>query len=118
MDRKTELELLEDTSVEDLIEPIQPLAELIGLENLLKISHYTNGTEIYIPPPAALLKKARNRKIKEEYNGYNTKELSKKYSVTEEHIKRIIRGYNPQQMDIFECFDENGNLRKSSKNSE
>ena len=107
-----EKELLEDTKIEDLLETIQPIAELIGLENLYKISRYANGTELYIPPPTSILKKARNRKIKEEYNGYNSKEISKKYEISEEQVRKIIREYDPTQMSIFECYDENGKLRE------
>lgn len=112
MNRKIEEELMKDTTIEDLIETIQPIAELIGLENLLKISHYANGTEIYIPPPSSILRNARNRRIKKEYNGYNSKELSIKYGISEEQVRKIIRRYDPAQMSLFECFDENGNLRK------
>lgn len=111
MNKKIEEELLADTSIDDLLETIQPIAEIIGIEKLLEVSHYTNGTEIYIPPPSSILKKARNRKIKEEYNGYNSKEISKKYEISEEQVRKIIRGYDPAQMDIFECFDESGNLK-------
>lgn len=112
LDKKIEKELLEDTRIEDLSELSQAIAELIGLENLLKLSHFANGTEIYISPPSAILKKARNRKIRSEYNGYNSKELSKKYGISEDHMKTIIKEYDPKQMNIFDVFDSDGKLKK------
>lgn len=106
-----EKELLEDTSVEDLPEEMQTIAGLIGIENVLKLSHYVKGGKIYIPIPEALLRKARNRKIKEEYDGYNCRELAERWDITEDHVRKILRDYNPQQMNIFEVFDSEGRLQ-------
>lgn len=106
-----EAELIDDTTIEDLPEEMQTIAELIGLKNLLKLSHYVNGGKIYIPIPESLLRKARNRKIKEEYTGFNCKEISERFGITEDHVRKILRGYTPQQMNIFDVFDNEGNLR-------
>lgn len=111
MEEGMEKELLEDTKIEELQEEMQAIANLIGLENLLKLSHYVNGSQIYIPIPEAILRKARNRKIKAEYNGCNTKELSQKWHITEDRVKKILCDYNPKQMNIFDVFDESGKLR-------
>lgn len=110
MNKKTQKELLKELRQEDLTETVQMIAKIIGKEKLLELSYYVNGTEIYIPPPDTLLKNPRNRKLREEYNGYNAKELAKKYDLTEDYVKKLMRTFDPKQMSIFECFDKDGKL--------
>lgn len=106
MDEGMEKKLLADTKIEELPEEMQTVAQLIGLENLLKLSHYANGSRIYIPGPEMLLKHARNRQIKTEFNGYNYKELSIQWNLSEEHIRKILREYDPQQINIFDILSQ------------
>lgn len=112
MDEEMEKRLLADTKIEELSEEIQVIANLIGLENLLKLSHYANGSQIYIPIPETILRKARNREIKKQYNGCNKKEISQMWEITENQVEKILRGYNPKQMDIFDVWDSNGRLKE------
>ena len=91
MDKQTELKLVEKTKLEDLPEEMQTISNLIGFDNLLKLSHYANGSRIYIPNPEMLLKKARYQQIKDEFNGCNLKKLSIRWGMSEEHIRKILR---------------------------
>ena len=102
MEKRIEMKLLNEAKIEDLQENMQVIAEMIGLENLYKLSQYANGSELYIPIPESLLRNVRNRKIKEEYNGYNEKNLAIKYSLTEKQIRNILGEYDPKQVTIFE----------------
>lgn len=111
MDDRLLNELLALTKVNDLPDSMQPVAELIGMDNLLKLSKYVSGSEIYIPIPETLVRKARNAKILEEYNGYNAKVLAKKYGITEDMIKKIVHGYEPTQYSIYDLFDKDGQLK-------
>ena len=65
------------------------VAEIIGRENTKKLMYEFGGTIIYIPKDG--FKSERDEKILEEYDGYNTKRLAKKYDLCEKQIKNIIR---------------------------
>ena len=102
MNQELERELIKETTIEDVPEKFRPFVELVGIENVIKLSKYALGDEIYFPKPDTIIRKARNRRIKEEYTGYNEKELAKRYDVTIEQIKKILRDCNPQQISIFD----------------
>lgn len=84
-------EWISELSLDMMSEVHRELAEIIGIENFLKLVMYTGGTSIYIPKAEHILCTIRDKKIKEEYKGDNFKELSKKYGLTERWIREIIR---------------------------
>lgn len=100
MDKRLEERLIAETQIKDVPENFQAIAQLIGIDNMIKLARYCQGAEIYFPKPETIYRQVRNRHIKDEYNGYNEKELAIRYDVTIEQIKRILRGYNPQQMSF------------------
>ena len=71
--------------MEDISENLHGLIKIIGMENFLKVSKALGGSSIYIPMAE------RNRQITKEYNGKNTKELSKKYNLTKQQIEKLVR---------------------------
>lgn len=85
-------ELIEKADISDIPETYQPVAKLIGIGNFVKLCMYAMGDEIYFPTPERALRVTRNRLIMEEYNGYNAVELSRKYNLTSQCIKAILRG--------------------------
>ncbi len=66
------------------------IAEQIGTDNLLKLSMLIGGSTFYLPRKERLLRHLRDIKIREEYNGYNTAELSRKYDVSQRWVQQII----------------------------
>ena len=84
-------ELIADTSLEDVGESCRPLVEMIGLENVLKLSAYSMGDKIYFPKVERLIAPARNRRIRKEYNGFNIKELAQAYDLTTNQIMNIVK---------------------------
>lgn len=66
------------------------IMQLIGLDNFLKICEYCGGENFYFPSFRAINTLDRNTKIRDEYNGKNIKLLSRKYSICERQIRRII----------------------------
>nr|DAZ33160.1 MAG TPA: Mor transcription activator family [Caudoviricetes sp.] len=66
------------------------IAEQIGTDNLLKLSMLIGGSTFYLPRKERLLRPLRDIKIREEYNGYNTAELSRKYDVSQRWVQQII----------------------------
>lgn len=76
---------------EELKQRHKEYAELIGIENLMKLSHTFGGTSIYIPKEKELLKDFKYKQIAKEFTGKNAKELARKYHLSERTIYRIIK---------------------------
>nr|WP_207729150.1 Mor transcription activator family protein [Hungatella hominis] len=95
-------ELAAETTMEDIADSCKPLVEMIGLGNVIKLSQYFMGDKIYLPKAERILSPARNRRIRREYNGENTKELAQDYDLTTNQILQIVRDLDPQQTSIFD----------------
>lgn len=74
-------------TVDDLDGEQREIAECIGLESYLKLVEHFGGTSIYIQKSD---KSARDREIKELFNGYNYKTLARKFGLSESQIRRIL----------------------------
>ena len=48
------------------------------------------GNPVYVPKAETVLKEIREREIKENFNGKNYRELSKKYGISEMTVRRIV----------------------------
>jgi len=66
------------------------IAEEIGTDNLLKLSILIGGISFYMPKKESILRPVRDIKICEEYNGYNSDELCRKYNVSERWVREVI----------------------------
>lgn len=102
MDKALEEKLLAETVLEDIPDRYQKVAELIGVENMVKLSRLTMGAEVYFPKVESIYREARNRNIRKEYTGYNGIELARKYDLTIDQIGRILKDYNPRQLSLFD----------------
>lgn len=102
---------------EDLIEAseiYELMIELIGFENTLKLAEVFSGETVFFKKLETLGRPGRNRKILEEFNGYNFKELGKKYGLTEIAIRHICKDHilrvrNRPGDDQLTFFDELSN---------
>lgn len=65
------------------------IAEEIGMDNLLKLAALVGGSTLYLPQRNRILRPLRDRKIREEYNGYNAVALARKYDVTQRWVRQI-----------------------------
>lgn len=81
----------EDIELSDLNEQHRELADIIGIDNLLKLASHFGGTQIYIPQIDKLLKNVKYKNVIEEFDGYNIRQLSKKYNVSESTVYRLVR---------------------------
>lgn len=84
-------ELIEDTTIEDIGERYRGIVELIGIRKFILLSNYARGDELYFPKVENVVSPARNRRIKKEFNGYNSKELADKYNLTVKQIHNIMK---------------------------
>lgn len=76
------------------------LKEMIGQQLLEKIIDYAGGTQIYIPKRETIERPLRDKAVLQEYNGYNTKQLARKYGVTERTIRRIVNVSREKQPTV------------------
>ena len=67
------------------------IATEIGMSNFLKLSQLVGGGDFYVPRQESILRPLRNQKIQEEFNGYNTKELARKYGVSKRWLYKIVK---------------------------
>ncbi len=86
-----ERELLKSLRVEDLQEQHQEFAEVLGMDNLLRLSEHFGGTSIYVPQKRELVKLKIFGLIRQEYNGTNIKELAGKYDLSESTVYNVLR---------------------------
>lgn len=91
MDEELLNELIEDTTIEDIGERYRAIVDLIGIRKFILLSNYARGDELYFPKVENVVSPARNRRIKKEFNGYNSKELADKYNLTVKQIHNIMK---------------------------
>lgn len=82
--------LIDNLKIEDLNEEQQQLAELIGIENYCKLVQTFGGLSVYIPRIESFERMLRDESLREEFNGYNIRELSRKYGLTEVRVRSIV----------------------------
>lgn len=81
----------EGLTLDDLQQQHREYAEVIGLDNLLKLADTFGGTSIYIPQRRELMKNKIYAAIYKEFDGSNLPELTKKYGVSKSTIYKIVQ---------------------------
>ena len=66
------------------------LANLIGIDAVLKIHSTYRGQQVFFPVDL-FSKDFIKKQIIEEYNGYNVKQIALKYGYTEKWVKKILK---------------------------
>ena len=66
------------------------LAEMLGIDAVLKIHASYRGQQVFFPMDL-FSKEFIRKQIIEEYNGYNVKQLATKYGYTEKWVKKILK---------------------------
>ena len=81
--------------LEDLADTQREIAELIGIENYIKLSKRFGGDGgLYIQKFSEISKNARNREIRKKYNGYNISMLANMYNLSERQIRAIVNDFS------------------------
>lgn len=83
-------ELLDLIKIDDLPETYKLIKE-IGIKNIIIIAKAFGGSYQYLPELDSVIKDARDRKICKEFNGYNYNELGKKYGLSSQWIRTIVK---------------------------
>ena len=90
------MSLLDKLELEDLDEDQRQLAECIGLEAYKNLLRNYAGSDIRVRMPKKLLIPVRDREIRENFKGYNHRELALKYDLSVSSIRRIVSPILPQ----------------------
>lgn len=104
MNRKTLVEeLIAETTIDDIQDSKKPIASITGIKTFAELGEYAKGEELYFPTVENIIAPARNRRIKNEYNGYNEKDLAIRYGITIKQVINILKDVpHPAQMNIFD----------------
>lgn len=94
-------------SIDDLYGNQRAIAEVIGMEAYIKLSKAFGGDDsLYVAKFDKLENIKRNKKIIDEFNGYNHQALAEKYGLSVRMIRSILSDFNnkplPGQMSLFE----------------
>ena len=82
-----------DVKKEDLPAEIEELSEIIGLQAVLDLASQYGGEALYIPKLGRITRAARDRSIRNEFNGSNYKELARKHDLSIVWIRKIVDDY-------------------------
>ncbi|MHB8772979.1 MAG: Mor transcription activator family protein [Syntrophales bacterium] len=96
-------EIAAEMPMESLPEQYQAVAEIIGMEDALRLAEGFPGMRIYVPKLSTLTSDLRDRKIRAEFTGFNHRELARKFRLSETWIRKIVeRKPVDQTVDMFE----------------
>lgn len=103
----------QELTLDDLQEKHREYAEIIGIDNLLKLADNFGGTNIYIPQRRELEKYKIYNSIYKEFDGSNLQELTQKYGVSKSTVYKIVndkighRSWDlPGQMTIMDLLNK------------
>lgn len=88
-----------DIQFDDLHPTYQQIARVIGIENALKLGRELGGEQFYLPKVDICLSKVRDRKIIEEFKGGNYVEIARKYGVTSNHVRQLIKKHRSEMIN-------------------
>ncbi|MEG2195774.1 MAG: Mor transcription activator family protein [Terrisporobacter sp.] len=66
------------------------MVDIIGDKNFLEICKVYGGEILYIPVYKNVIRGDRNREMVKIYNGRNISDLSKKYGISKQQVKRLL----------------------------
>ncbi|MEF2965653.1 Mor transcription activator family protein [Paenibacillus sp. M1] len=102
---------IKELTIDMIPEPYSSYAKAIGIENLIELVKLSGGDEIYLPTLDFFRRPIRDKRIREEYTGYNEKSLARKYELSERRIREIVEGEKPPAIideNQFSLIVENG----------
>ncbi|MBQ7783573.1 MAG: DNA-binding protein [Oscillospiraceae bacterium] len=85
------MDFLDELKIEDLNTEQREIADTLGgIEIYKNFIRNFGGSNVYAVLPETLTIEVRNRHIRKEFNGYNYKELARKYRISEISVRRVI----------------------------
>lgn len=99
-------DLLEHVELEHLEGEQRQIAEAIGIEAYRRLVRKYAGTMMYVQTVDTVTRKVRDNMIREEYNGYNIRELATKYGISEQWVRAIVGPAAPPLEGQVNLFDQ------------
>lgn len=81
--------LIEKLTVEDLPEPYKTIAEVCGMDAVVKLAEHFGGSQPYFQKLDTIIDSMKERNILQEFNGYNYDELARKYNCSTRWVREI-----------------------------
>lgn len=81
--------MLKYLSKEDLPKSVLDIVDTIGIDAFKDLVRLLGGSSLYIPNESSLVKSFRNKKIREDFNGYY-KFISRKFGISEVQVRNIV----------------------------
>jgi len=75
-----------------ILQPYDILMEQSGFDTLYTLWETLGSTTIYVPSIRRMLMDCLAKEAIREFNGYNYKDLAKKYGFSERHLRRLLTG--------------------------
>jgi len=94
--KSRDLKWLENVSVDDLPEPYNEMARIVGIRSAIELAAALGGSMLYFPKLESLKRMIRDKRIRDEYTGTNCRQLAKKYGITERRVRCIVAGVVPR----------------------
>lgn len=91
MEKENLSSLCKEKSKEKVSEAFALVIDRIGFENALEIARIAGGSNMYVPMVETLERPWVENKIRDEFNGYNYRELGLKYGKSESTIRSICK---------------------------
>lgn len=85
-----EANLLNNLTIEDLIEPYKTIAELIGMDAVVILAQHFGGSQVYFQQIDTVVDSLKERLIRQEFNGYNYEELARKYQCSTRWVRKLV----------------------------
>lgn len=82
--------MVEKVDVVTLHQFYRSLSELVGTEAMLRIYEQYRGTQLTIPVHLYDRKLAAER-VREQFNGHNQQELSRRYGYSQKWVYKVLR---------------------------
>lgn len=97
-------EWINEVTPDQLPEPYDRYAEVIGIREYYNFCKEFGGITIYVPKVESAFKNIIHKKIQQDFNGYNYQKLALKYHLSERTIRTIIstNGVLDGQIKMFE----------------
>lgn len=83
-------EWLNELTTKDLPDGLLEAAQVVGIKTAFALANHFGGTYYYFPKVDKLLATLRDKKIREEFNGANHRELAMKYKLSETWVRQIV----------------------------
>ncbi|WP_042274466.1 Mor transcription activator family protein [Faecalimicrobium dakarense] len=76
---------------DDFPDGIADFVDVVGVDVCMEIVDYCGGGMIYFPSKRSVIRNARNRVIKSEFNGGNFRELANRFEISEMQVRNIVK---------------------------